>query len=301
MQQPGGTTGERRSSSPRSRLIGAGVVVVGVLAAALVIGPRLRPDPIEPTPAPLPTTAAAMTPGTSGGPTASPGISQAPTITPTAVPTITVAASPTRVPPTPTTTPPTASPTPSGTADPARYLGRDPLPPGVDLTNGPFLKDLKARGHPGVNVGDGGLGDEIKAAYLEALKIEEEALNNNDDSRIRDHFTGEALERLQRLVARGKASTDAYADVIKLEARVMEFVPTTATPGKYEVVDARTQTINMVRKFPDGKPSLIVRQGEPERVCYSVQMLKVEGRWKVEFEEAHHDGPNGYKCPPGWS
>jgi hypothetical protein len=209
--------------------------------------------------------------------------------------------SPTAVPPTPTAASPSATPVPSGTPNPDRYLGRDPLPPGVNLSNGPFLKDLKARGYPGVNVGDGGLGDELKAAYLAALNVEEEALNNNDDSRTRDHFTGEALERLQRLIARGQASTDKYADVIKLEARVMEFIPTTAKPGIYEVVDARTQTITMVRKLPDGKPGPVVKAGDPERVCYSATMVKENGRWKVEAADAHHDGPQGHKCPPGWS
>jgi hypothetical protein len=292
------TDAERRSpTSPTGRLVGAALVVAGVLIAALVISPLLRPRPAEPTPAPT--------------------LAQAPPTVPSAVPSPTTAAS---APPTPapapatpmvapttpilaTRTPPPSSPTaqPAGTPTEGRYLGRDPLPAGVDLTNGPFLKDLKARGYPGVNVGDGGLGDELKAAYLAALKVEEEALNNNDDSRIRDYFTGEALERLQRLIDRGKASTDNFADLIKLEPRVMEFIPTTSQAGVYEVVDARTQTISLVRKLPDGQPSPVVKAGEPERVCYSVQMLKEGNRWKVEFEEAHHDGPNGHKCPPGWS
>ena len=77
----------------------------------------------------------------------------------------------------------------------------------------------------------------------------------------------------------------------------MEFIPQTAKPGKYEVVDARTQTISIVEQMPDGKPGKVVKAGEPERVCYSVQMVREDDRWKVEAAEAHHDGLRATSAP----
>lgn len=229
-----------------------------------------------------------------------------PTAAPTAAP-----ASATVRPASPTTaaTPvPATQPAAAATAAPAatpgeegRYLGRDPLPAGVDLTNGPFLQDLKARGARGASVGNGGLGDEIKAAYEAALQVERQALNTGDDSRLRQHFTGEALERLLRLTARLRADTGKYMTIGTFEPQVMEFIPETTVPGAYEVIDARTQTISTVERLPDGKPGTVVKPGEPERVCHSIIMVKEDGRWKVQSDDTRQDGPKGHKCPPYWS
>jgi hypothetical protein len=218
--------------------------------------------------------------------------------TPTSGPAATIALRPTVVTPAPTAAPVAATPRPT---EEGRYLGNDPLPPGVDLTNGPLLKELKERGAKGANVGDGGLGDELKSAYVAALKVERQALNTGDDSQLQLHFTGEALERLQRLTARIKADTGNTMTVGVFDPRVMEFMPETATPGVYEVVDARTITIDTVERLPDGKPGKVIKPGVPSRACYSVQMTKVNGRWKVQSEDVETGGAEGGRCPPYWS
>jgi hypothetical protein len=243
-----------------------------------------KPAPTSPPPAP-PATVAPTIPAAAPTPTAAPAASATPR--------------PTIATPAPTTAS-TIAATPRPTEE-GRYLGRDPLPPGVDLTNGPYLKEMKARGAKGANVGDGGLGDELKAAYLAALKGEEQALNANDPSQVSQFFTGEELERLQAAIEKDRTDTRSLMSVVKYEPLVMEFMPETAVPGVYEVVDARTETISTARRLPDGKPGEVVKPGEPARVCYSVQLIKVNGRWKVQSADAENDGPDGHRCPPYWS
>lgn len=295
------------TTRPERILIGGGIlVVVGLIgltaylgyqqianARAEEIAAATRVAGLAPT-----WTAAAQLRATSTPP---PATAQSTSVPPTSVPATAVTprpASPT-VPPTPVpATKPVAGATPTAEG---RYLGRDPLPPGIDLTNGPVLKELKARGAKGVNVGDGGLGDELKAAYEAALQVERQSLDTNDDGQLRQYFTGEALERLLRLVARGKADTGKYTTVGVYEPRIMQFMPETTVPGVYEVVDARTQTIHTVERLPDGKPGKIVKEGQPERVCYSVQMVKEGGRWKVQTEDVETGGVSGGRCPPYWS
>lgn len=297
--EPKPTDAERRgSTSQTSRLIGAGLVVTGVLLAALVISPWLRPQPAEPTPVPAPTLApTAAVPAAVVSPVAGTSVPASQVPSPATSP----AAPATPAPATPTSLPSSLTTQPAATPGEGRYLGRDPLPSGVDLTNGPFLKELKSSGYPGVSVGDGGLGDQLKAAYLEALKVEVEALNTGDDSRLRQHFTGEALDSLMRRTARIRSSTSSTASAYEYKPLVMAFIPQTAKLGVYEVVDARTQSIATVDRLPDGAHGKVIKPGEPERACYSVQMQKEDGSWKVEFEEAHHDGSQGGKCPPYWS
>jgi hypothetical protein len=296
MQENEAKEQRRPATSPIGPLVGSGLVVVGVLLAVVIVAPWLTPQPIEPTPAPT-RVATVAAPSVVLSPAASPDTPPTQTSAPTR-PTVVL---PTAVPATRTPLPLTPTVQPAGTPREGRYLGRDPLPPGIDLSNGPFLKDLKASGYPGVSIGDGGVGDELKAAYLEALKVEQQALNTGNDARLRQHFTGEALASLERRTARIRASTSPTASAYEFRPLVMEFIPRTARPGVYEIVDARTQSLATVERLPDGTHGKVIKAGEAERACYSVQMLKEGGRWKVEFEEAHHDGPEGGKCPPYWS
>ena len=153
----------------------------------------------------------------------------------------------------------------------------------------------------GVSAGDSGLGDQLKAAYEAALKAEEHALNTGEDFQLRQHFTDEALERLLRLTARIRADTGNRMTMGVYEPRVMEFIPETTIPGVYEVVDARTITISTVERLPDGKPGTVIKPGEPSRACYSIQMVKEDGRWKVQSEDVESGGVKGGRCPPYWS
>lgn len=293
-------------------LIGGGVVVVvallGVLAwQAWEVRNRAQAEEIRGATAVAglaPTWTAIAQPRATA--TLPPTSTTMPTAAPTAAP-----ASATVRPASPTTAPtpvPATQPAAAAAAAPAatpgeegRYLGRDPLPAGVDLTNGPFLQDLKARGARGASVGDGGLGDEIKAAYEAALHVERQALNNADDSQLRQHFTGEALDDLLRRIDRRKNETDRFTSIGVYVPRVMEFIPETTVPGAYEVIDARTITISTAERLPDGQPGKVTKAGEPARACYSVIMAKEDGRWKVQSQDVRQDGPKGHKCPPYWS
>lgn len=151
------------TTRPERILIGGGIlVVVGLIgltaylgyqqianARAEEIAAATRVAGLAPT-----WTAAAQLRATSTPP---PATAQSTSVPPTSVLATAVTprpASPT-VPPTPVpATKPVAGATPSAEG---RYLGREPLPPGIDLSNGPFLKEQKARGAKGVSVGDGGL------------------------------------------------------------------------------------------------------------------------------------------------
>ena len=304
------------SRSERILISGGVAVVVGLIALTAYLGYQrinearaveaagaTRVAGLAPTWTAAARPAVASAPPTNSAPVAAATPTAPPAATPTSVPAATMTPRPTGPAAAPTPIPPTA-PTATATArvtEEGRYLGREPLPPGIDLTNGPVLKELKERGAKGVNASDGGLGEELKAAYEAALQVERQALNVNDDSQLRQYFTGEALERLLRLVARGKADTSKYTTIGVYEPRVMQFFPETTVPGVYEIVDARTQIIHTVERLPDGKPGKIVKEGQPERVCYSVQMVREGGRWKVQSEDVETGGVEGGRCPPYWS
>jgi hypothetical protein len=193
------------------------------------------------------------------------------------------------------------SPTPRLTATPesGRYLGRDPLPPGIDLSTSPHLSELEQSGLRGVRVGDGGLGDALKDAYLAALQVEAEALTTLDASRLPDFFSGPQLEFLQHRIAEQVTATTH--PIVDYQARVMPFLTTTSVPDTYWLIDARTETISTAERQPGGLPGRIVAVGTPARECYVVALSKAGDRWKVTSAVQRHGGPRGYWCPPFWS
>lgn len=188
-------------------------------------------------------------------------------------------------------------PRPTPTPEFGRYLGRDPLPAGIDLSDGPFLKQLRAQGAPGVSVADGGLGDALKMAYLTAVQAEQEALTTLDAARLPEHFVGPALADLRTRIA-GVRDGQAQRTIVRHQSRVMAFIPL-SSGLTFTLTDARTETT-----WPgasDGTASATVGPGETARECYLASLRWQAGRWLVEGLARQHGGPQGKYCPPAWS
>ena len=305
--------------APPPRRTAAGglhALLIGPLCLALLAGCDLA-SPNRP--AATPTTQAApgkLTPGpppVSPRPATVPAIAgvQAPAVdairTQVAVeaPTATAAAAAGRPLPPPiqstSATAPTRPPGPRPTPSPesGRYLGRDPLPAGADLSDGPFLKELKAKGASGVSAGDGGLGDAIKAAYLAAAQAEQEALTTLDAARLPEHFAGPALTDLRARIAWARDG-QAPRTVVRYQPRVMGFIPLSSGLS-FTLIDARTETIWPAAATPGGATGATAGPGETARECYIASLRWQTGRWLVEGLARQHGGSQGKYCPPAWS
>jgi hypothetical protein len=190
-----------------------------------------------------------------------------------------------------------ASPRSTPTPESGRYLGRDPLPAGADLSDGPFLTQLRTQGAAGVGLGDGGLGNAITAAYLAAVQAEQEALTTLDTSRLPDHFAGPALADLRARIA-GARADQAPRTVVRYQPRVMKFIPL-SSGLTFTLTDARTETTWPA--VTSGSAGATAGPGETARECYLASLRWQAGRWLVEGLARQHGGPQGKYCPGGWS
>jgi hypothetical protein len=252
------------------------LVVGGLLLAliAVVVGVDMArtgrlPWVMSATPAPAtrPAAGPTLSVGTPAGTTspatiASAGAAQA-TPAPTTIPTVAPTMSP--APATPTLAPPT----PTATFDPRAKQGM-----------GEGLREIKAAGAPGVDVGDGGRGDALKQRFLDAMKVWNVDILNGDGSRVDEYFTGELRENaLLRLANVQKEKPGDVTQILLVDHRVMDFIQGDGT--RYIIYDSQDVRPRWQKRGPDGRLGEIIRDGELSRRCETWTLVPVDGVYKV--------------------
>jgi hypothetical protein len=255
---------------------------------ALATAPATVPA-IAPTPAPTPTGAVAAT-----SPTAAPALATA-TLAPVA-PAPSPTASPVR------TTPTATGPTP--TLDPQIGLGRHPLPPGVDLSDGPLLRELAKKSNHVAHADDGKLGSQLVTLFNGATDVDAIDIMRGDDSRLELYFTGRALEERRRWVERVRQDSRPFTTRVVTEHRVMRTILGNQGDGEnaYLIADAATERTERIKPWRQGQGEDIevLSVSEPTRKCYTWLVVPVNGTWRLEHQQHGDAGENGAHCPPGW-
>ncbi|MCC6630095.1 MAG: hypothetical protein IT340_22170 [Chloroflexi bacterium] len=203
-----------------------------------------------------------------------------PAVAATAVP------SPTPPPATATPVPPTPTPRPaSATPVPATPTAAATFDPTARQGMGEGLREIKEAGAPGVDVGDGGRGDALKARFLEAMQVIDVDIKNGDGSKIDEYFTGEARDDVLSRLKRNQEQTPGQTtQILKIQHRVMDFIQ--GDGSKYLIYDSQTRTEQWYKRGADGRLGELVREGESEKTCATWTLALVGDVYKIAREGA---------------
>jgi hypothetical protein len=127
-------------------------------------------------------------------------------------------------------------------------------------------------------------------------------VENGDDSRVREYFTGEALALQLRRIQRARQVPGPIQQRIFTEHRVMRTI--LAGQGDddqaYVLADAATERVQEIKpwKRGSGQPVEVLKETDTVRVCYTWQIRQADGKWKLD--QQNRSVGSGY-CPDGWS